>query len=1080
MSIGSTCVDRFLTNVDISHVPQRWSSSGQFVTNSNRNVSIRGRMGCRITIDSTRQHAGHNLVSCGRLRSLRVQAKRSGEDAVGGEQSGVVARRVVKRSTAETVISSTEILPSSSDASKTIKSGGKTKSSAIEDGLSRGLSSTSAGLAGVLDSGFRQASLESDEEDSLISSIENIGSTDSRNAISGEFSDSLATAGQLLADASSNSDLPIEGKSKKAKVSTRRTVLRARKQAKEAEGNEEEARVGVERAEPSGGEERREEGAGSAELLDSDVDGRRPGGVSNDDDAGSSSLPRAEVLTVRVGDRDVTLETGRIGRQASGAILIRDGDTIVYTTVCASNDEGRGDIDFLPLSVNYQERFSAAGRTSGGFFKREGKQRDNEILVSRLIDRPLRPMVAKGFCQETQILLWVMSYDGEHAADALSITAAGAAMAISEVPLLKPVAGVRVGLCGDEFVVNPTVAQMDSSRLDMIVAGTADAVLMIEGYCEMLPERDLLKAVEVGQEAIAGICKAVGEWAAKVGKQKWSASGSSKAAPALKEQLQSLVGKDLAAALQVKSKHARGERLYRVERTVLEMLGRENGGGLSATAVRNFELDDEELAEKKKATVSHSEGSDSEDEDEGEALQGRNMPALSKEGEGSGDALAPRGYSSGELKQALKELSSETMRRLVVMEGVRSDGRGPRDVRPISSSCGLLPRVHGSALFTRGETQALAVATLGGEKMSQRQDYLTSTEEFKRFYLQYTFPPSSVGEAGKFFGQSRREVGHGTLAERALAPSLPDEVDFPYTVRVESTITESNGSSSMASVCGGCLAMQDAGVPLKTPLAGVAMGLILDTKSLGGSGEPLILSDILGSEDALGDMDFKVAGSAEGVTAFQMDIKVEGITIDVMERALAQAREARCHILAEMAKCDPPPVGELSEYAPRIVDMKIPADKVKEVIGGQGKVIRALIESTGVDTIDIEDSGQLRIVAKDLKGLHAAQKRIQELIMVPEINKIYRNCPVKSIAMFGAFVEIIPGKEGLCHISELGLTRLTRVEDAVKEGDLVDVKVLEITPRGQMRLSRKAVLLEEQAANGTMPAPATAGAPKSP
>lgn len=762
----------------------------------------------------------------------------------------------------------------------------------------------------------------------------------------------------------------------------------------------------------------------------------------------NSSWLTASVLTLTVGGREITIETGRIGRQANGAVMIRDGDTMVYATACA--EEEAGDTDFLPLSVNYQERFSAAGRTSGGFFKKEGKIRDHEVLVSRLIDRPIRPMVAKGFSRETQLLLWVMSYDGEHSADALSITAAGAALAISDIPLLKPVAGVRVGLIDGKYVVNPTVQQMKNSTLDMVVAGTSDAVLMIEGYCDLLSEEQLLEAVQVGQDALSEICKELAKWREEVGKPKIDAS-SYMPPKELKGLMKELAGKDTTRALMVKGKKERSVAVHALEQRLMEALT-----GKAGTFKPDTQTPLEEVVSSKDERVI-----DDDDAPLLALLEVEEDDSSEKQPISTKPVTSTQLYSPGDVKQAFKSVMSEEMRRLVVEEGLRSDGRGPRDIRPITSSCGLLPRVHGSVLFTRGETQAIAVATLGGENMGQRLDNMTC-QELKRFYLQYTFPPSSVGETGRIFGSSRREIGHGTLAERALEPVLPDVVDFPYTVRVESTITESNGSSSMASVCGGCLAMLDAGVPLKSSVAGVAMGLILNTEEGGGrEREPMILSDILGSEDALGDMDFKVAGNEVGVTAFQMDIKVEGITVEVMAKALQQAKEGRCHILGEMAKCSPSPANQLSTYAPRIVSLKIAAEKVKEIVGSQGKTIRSIMEQSGVDNIDVKDDGSITILAKDLESMQIARRRIDAICMVPEVGKTYRNCAVKSLMPYGVFVEIAPGKEGLCHISELSLNRLNQVQDAVKEGDFIDVKLLEINTRGQLRLSRKAVLLAE-------------------
>ncbi|GJP53314.1 hypothetical protein CLOM_g12467 [Closterium sp. NIES-68] len=744
-----------------------------------------------------------------------------------------------------------------------------------------------------------------------------------------------------------------------------------------------------------------------------------------------------------------------MGRQANGAVTVTDGETVLYCTVCASEEESEPS-DFVPLSVNYQERFSAGGRTSGGYFKREGRPKDHEILVSRLIDRPLRPMVAKGFNHEVQVLSWLLSYDGEHSPDALAITAAGAALAVSDIPLAGIVAGVRVGMVNGALVVNPTNEQLKGSQLDLVVAGTTDSVLMIEGYCNLLSEEQLLEAVQAGQQAISAICHGLHKWTREVegvGKPKRTAAIHSPP-PDLLARLEALVGADLEGALRIEAKKQRGAAMKAVEERVLGALTEEGQAALRKAATEEDE--EAELAEEEGIVVPPG------DVDEGEVhVKVTGTGVGTGTGKGKQAHVVEVAYDVVDVKKQLKELTSRIMRRIVVTEGRRSDGRGPSDIRPIESACGILPRVHGSALFTRGETQALAVATLGGEDSAQRLDHLTATTEFKRFYLQYTFPPSSVGETGRAGFTSRREVGHGALAERSLEPVLPDATAFPYTVRVESTITESNGSSSMASVCGGCLAMLDAGVPLHSPVAGVAMGLILRTEEAGGDGTPVILTDILGSEDALGDMDFKVAGSAQGVTAFQMDIKVQGITIDVMRTALARAKEGRLHILGEMAKSQPPPSNSLSQYAPRCESLQVDPEKVNLVIGSGGKTIKSIIEESGVDSINIEDGGQLRIYARSEQALELAKARIEGLTMVPEVGAIYRNCVVKTVVPYGAFVELKPGKEALVHISELSTVRLNKSEDFVAVGDTLDVKILEINARGQLRLSHKAVLLEE-------------------
>nr|prf 100RNP protein [Spinacia oleracea] len=699
-------------------------------------------------------------------------------------------------------------------------------------------------------------------------------------------------------------------------------------------------------------------------------------------------------VKIPFGDRHILVETGHIGRQASGAVTVTDGETIVYTTVCMSDIPSEPS-DFFPLSVNYQERFSAAGRTSGGFFKREGRPKDNEVLVCRLIDRPLRTTMLKGFYHETQILSWVLSYDGLHPPDALAVTAAGIAVALSELFHTKPVAGVRVGLVGGKYIVNPTTNEMENSELDLVVAGTDSAILMIEGYCNFLPEEKLLEAVEVGQDAVRAICKEVEALVEKCGKPKMI-DAIKLPPPELYKHVEEIAGDELVHALQIKKKLPRRKALVSLEEKVVDILTQRGYVGKSVATVIPETLPDLYVDEE-------------EDEEvvvDGEVDEGDVHIKPSPKN------CTPLLFSEVDVKLVFKETTSKYLRKRIVEGGRRSDGRTSEGVRPINSRCGLLPRAHGSALFTRGETQALAVVTLGDKQMAQRIDTLEGDDESKRFYLQYSFPPSCVGEAGRVGAPSRREIGHGTLAERALEPILPSEDEFPYTVRVESNITESNGSSSMASVCGGSLALLDAGVPVKCPIAGIAMGMVLDTKEFGGDGTPLILSDITGSEDASGDMDFKVAGNADCVTAFQMDIKVGGITLSVMKQALLQAKDGRKIILAEMSKCLPPPSKTLSIYAPLIHVMKVRPEKVNLIIGSGGKTVRSIIEATGVEAIDTQDDGTVKITARDLESLEKSKAMIANLTMVPTIGDIYRNCEIKSIAPYGAFVEIAPGREG--------------------------------------------------------------------
>uniref|UniRef100_A0A0D9WVY2 polyribonucleotide nucleotidyltransferase n=1 Tax=Leersia perrieri TaxID=77586 RepID=A0A0D9WVY2_9ORYZ len=752
------------------------------------------------------------------------------------------------------------------------------------------------------------------------------------------------------------------------------------------------------------------------------------------EEASTSGGPTKFSIKIPVGDRHILVETGHIGRQASASVMVTDGETIVYSSVCLA-DTPNDPSDFFPMSVHYQERLSAAGRT-------------------RLIDRPLRPTMPKGFYYETQILSWVFSYDGIHSPDCLAITAAGVAMALSEVPNKQTIAGVRIGMVNDQFVVNPTTEQMEESELDLVMAGTDSAILMIEGYCDFLSEEKLLQAVQTGQVAIQEICKAIDGLVQKCGKKKM-VDAIDLPPPELYRHVEDISGDELVKALQIKEKILRRKALSALEEKVITILSEQ---GYVAK-------DESSGASENLADVIEEEDEDEVIED-GEVDEGEvHIKPVSRK-------PTRQLFSEVDVKLVFKEVSSKYLRRRIVEGGKRSDGRGPCELRPINSQCGLLPRAHGSALFTRGETQALAVVTLGDYQMAQRIDNLVDTEESKSFYLQYTFPPSSVGEVGRIGAPNRREIGHGMLAERSLEPILPPEEDFPYTIRVESTITESNGSSSMASVCGGCLALQDAGVPIKFPVAGIAMGLVLDTLEFGGDGTPLILSDITGAEDASGDMDFKVAGNENGISAFQMDIKVVvGITLPIMEQALLQARDGRKHILIvssdfafhclsqdEMSKCSPPPAKELSPYAPLIHVMKVKPNKVNLIIGSGGKTIKSIIEETGVDSIDTGDDGTVKITARDLESLEKSKTIIANLTMVPKVGEIYRNCEIKTIAPYGAFVEIAPGREGLCHISELSSSWLAKAEDAFKVGDRIDVKLIEINDKGQLRLSSRALL----------------------
>lgn len=692
------------------------------------------------------------------------------------------------------------------------------------------------------------------------------------------------------------------------------------------------------------------------------------------------SLER-KTVSVTIDGKEITFETGKIARQAGGAVLVRCGDTLVFCTACAAT-EPAPDADFFPLRVDYQEKFSSAGKTLGGFIKREGKPSEKETLTSRLIDRPLRPMFEEGYYNEVQVLAYVWSYDGVNPADPLAICGTSAALAISEIPLIKPIAGVRVGFIDGKFIVNPTLEEMKVSKLDLLLAGTDDAILMIEGFCDFLTEDQVMEAIEFGHHWIKEICHAIKKLQAMVGKPK-HLSTIKKVPEELLHEVEKIAEPLLKDALRIIEKKKREDALAHVDDTVLQKI-----------------VPDEK-------------------------------------------------YNEKTIRNAIKAVSSKFMRHMIVTEKKRSDHRSPTEIRMIDVEQSLLPRTHGSSLFTRGETQAMCVCTLGGESMGQRYEDLDS-DGLRRFYLQYFFPPFSVGEVGRIGAPGRREVGHGKLAERALAAIVPPRTSFPYTIRLESNITESNGSSSMASVCGCCLAMMDAGVPIQRPVAGIAMGLILEGSDF------VILSDILGIEDALGDMDFKITGDHAGITAFQMDIKVEGITPSIMRAALNQAKEGRTHILSKMLAVVPKHRESMSVYAPRIETMQIKPSKIGAVVGPGGKQIRAIIEQTGVE-IDIDDTGLISISAVNLDSIEQAKAIINGITAEIEIGKIYAG-KVTSVVAFGMFVEILPGKEGLCHISEFDSVRMETLSGHVKPGDTVSVKVLDINERGQLKLSRKATL----------------------
>lgn len=696
-----------------------------------------------------------------------------------------------------------------------------------------------------------------------------------------------------------------------------------------------------------------------------------------------------ESISVAIGNKTLKFETGKIARQANGSVMVHCGDSVVLATACANPTAQEG-VDFLPLRVDYQEKYSSVGRTAGGFIKREGRPTEREILVSRLIDRPLRPMFEEGYHNEVQILSTVFSYDGANNPDVLAICGASAALTISDIPLIKPIGAVRVGLINHHFVINPTIEEMKSTKLDLVLAGTEDAVLMIEGYCDFLTEEQIIEAIETGQHAIREICIQLSEWRKKIGREK-KLDTLHKIPQEVVHAVEKLCASKLKDALRIALKKDREKAMETIQQELLDTLAPEE----NATPEAN-----------------------------------------------------PK-YPKADVLVAFKNLQSYLMRQMVLKEKKRIDGRGLKDIRHIDIEQSILPRTHGCSLFTRGETQSLAVCTLGGESNAQRYEDLHG-EGLQRFYLQYFFPPYSVGEVGRIGSPGRREIGHGKLAERALAATLPSQEEFPYVIRIESNITESNGSSSMASVCGGCLALMDAGVPIQRPVSGIAMGLVMD------GDEHAILSDILGAEDALGDMDFKVTGDKDGVTAFQMDIKVEGITHAIMREALAQAKEGRIHILQKMLNVCPKPREQMSAHAPRIEILQIKPSKIGVVIGPGGKQIRAIIEETGAQ-IDINDSGIVSISSNNAEAMQRAKAIIINLTSEVEIGKIYKG-RITSIVPFGFFVEIF-GKEGLLHISEISTQRIQNINDTpFKPGDEIEVKVLDINDRGQIKLSHRALL----------------------
>ena len=692
----------------------------------------------------------------------------------------------------------------------------------------------------------------------------------------------------------------------------------------------------------------------------------------------------AHTVQTQINNTVLSIETGKVAKQAEGAVVVRCGGTIVLSTVVAAKTpmEGR---DFLPLTVEYRERAYAGGKIPGGFFKREGRPDEKETLTCRLIDRPVRPLFPKGFRNETQVINLVISADDENDPDVLAMVGSSAALCLSGLPFAGPLGAVRVGLVDGKLVANPTYKQIAASPLELVIAATEDAVLMVEAGAKEVSEEQILEALAFGHEQCRQLARIQKDLAAKAAKSRWVFEAEVAADPALEARVKELAAAKLAQALSVHEKQARAQAME----SVFE--------GVSA------------------------------------AISGD-------------DAVRAKA------REYFEKLEKAEVRRLIVEKGIRVDGRSVKEVRPIWSEVGYLPRAHGSALFTRGETQALVAATLGTKNDEQKMESFEG-DTYRRFMLHYNFPSFSTGEVKRFGTPGRREIGHGALAHRAIEAVLPTKETFPYTIRVVSDILESNGSSSMATVCGASMALMDAGVPLQAPVAGIAMGLVKDGDKVG------ILTDIMGSEDHYGDMDFKVAGTEKGITALQMDIKIAGVSVDVMRQALAQAKEARLHVLGKMAETIKTHRAEMSPYAPRFVTIKIRPEKIREIIGPGGKVIRGIQEKTGAK-IDVEDDGKVTVFSSSSEAAQMAIGIIQDICREAELDRVYLG-KVKSIKEFGAFVEIIPGNEGLLHISQIAENRIRAVSDVLSEGDEVAVKVIEIDGNGKIRLSRKSALRDQ-------------------
>jgi len=699
-----------------------------------------------------------------------------------------------------------------------------------------------------------------------------------------------------------------------------------------------------------------------------------------------------ESVSMELGGRTLTMETGELARQASGSVFIRYGDTCVLAAATLSQNPREG-VDFLPLTVDYEERMYAAGKIPGGFIKREGRPSEKATLTARLIDRPIRPLFAEGFRNDIHVVCTILSIDPEIDADVVALTGAGAALAVSDIPFDHPIAGVRVGLIDGRYVINPTRTELETSTLDMIIAGTSDAVMMVEGGCKEISEEAFLGGVEAGHEAIKEILVRTRELVTKAGKPKRTVPLFNPS-PSMRSFVDDAFGRDIARAMRVTAK---GER-----NRAFESISRD---------------------EARSRIVGH-------------ALEAELRPLLEDS-------------RNHDFDKCVKAREEDELRVMVVDEGLRPDGRKLDEIRPISCRTSVVPRTHGSGLFTRGETQIFTAATLGSISDEQRVDGLLP-QYFKRYMHYYNFPPFSVGETRPMRGPGRREIGHGWLAERALVPMLPPQDEFPYTLRLVSETFESNGSSSMGSVCASTMALMDAGVPLRKHVGGVAMGLVLK------DGAYSVLTDIQGLEDALGEMDFKVAGTVDGITAVQMDIKVRGITIEIMRRAMAQAREGRMFIIGKLVEAIPAPRRSLSHFAPRMFVLEIHPDKIKDIIGPGGKVINKIVADTGAK-IDIENDGRVFIASPDAEAGEKAKRMVEDIARDVEVGEIYTGV-VKRIITIGAFVQILPGKEGLVHISQLANHRVNRVEDEVQVGDEIQVRVAEIDHQGRINLTRKGLL----------------------